>query len=63
MMPTWRSRMSTGLLVGARPRTKGMERDLLSATERSTVQGKAINDNAASDVRVLVVGNRLTPMR
>ncbi|HRW46416.1 MAG TPA: malate dehydrogenase [Caldilinea sp.] len=48
-----------GLLVGARPRTKGMERkDLLSANGAIfTVQGKAINDNAASDVRVLVVGN------
>ena len=48
-----------GLLVGARPRSKGMERkDLLSANGAIfTVQGKAINDNAASDVRVLVVGN------
>lgn len=47
------------LLVGARPRTKGMERkDLLSANGAIfTVQGKAINDRAASDVRVLVVGN------
>lgn len=47
------------LLVGARPRTKGMERkDLLSANGAIfTVQGKAINDHAASDVRVLVVGN------
>lgn len=47
------------LLVGARPRTKGMERkDLLSANGAIfTVQGKAINDNAAADVRVLVVGN------
>jgi malate dehydrogenase len=48
-----------GLLVGARPRSKGMERkDLLSANGAIfTVQGKAINDNAAADVRVLVVGN------
>ncbi|MBK8046278.1 MAG: malate dehydrogenase [Anaerolineales bacterium] len=48
-----------GLLVGARPRSKGMERkDLLSANGAIfTVQGKAINENAASDVRVLVVGN------
>lgn len=48
-----------GLLVGARPRSKGMERkDLLSANGAIfTVQGKAINDNAAKDVRVLVVGN------
>jgi malate dehydrogenase len=47
------------LLVGARPRSKGMERkDLLSANGAIfTVQGKAINDNAASDLRVLVVGN------
>lgn len=47
------------LLVGARPRSKGMERkDLLSANGAIfTVQGKAINDNAASDIRVLVVGN------
>jgi len=47
------------LLVGARPRTKGMERkDLLSANGAIfTVQGKAINQQAASDVRVLVVGN------
>ncbi len=47
------------LLVGARPRSKGMERkDLLSANGAIfTVQGKAINDQAASDVRVLVVGN------
>lgn len=47
------------LLVGARPRTKGMERkDLLSANGAIfTVQGKAINEHAASDIRVLVVGN------
>jgi malate dehydrogenase len=47
------------LLVGSRPRTKGMERaDLLSANGAIfTVQGKALSDNAASDVRVLVVGN------
>jgi len=47
------------LLVGARPRTKGMERkDLLSANGAIfTVQGKALNDHAASDIRVLVVGN------
>ena len=47
------------LLVGARPRSKGMERkDLLSANaEIFTVQGKALNDNAADDVKVLVVGN------
>ncbi len=47
------------LLVGARPRSKGMERkDLLSANAAIfSVQGKAINANAASDIRVLVVGN------
>lgn len=47
------------LLVGARPRTKGMERaDLLAANGGIFgPQGKAINDNAADDVKVLVVGN------
>lgn len=47
------------LLVGARPRGPGMERkDLLEANAAIfSVQGKAINDNASSDVRVLVVGN------
>jgi malate dehydrogenase len=50
---------NVGLLVGARPRTKGMERgDLLQANGGIFApQGKAINDNAADDVRVLVVGN------
>ena len=50
---------SIGLLVGARPRTKGMERsELLEANGAIfTVQGKAINDHAASDIRILVVGN------
>ncbi|MDO5747582.1 MAG: malate dehydrogenase [Actinomycetaceae bacterium] len=50
---------SYGLLVGARPRTKGMERaDLLAANGGIFgPQGKAINDNAADDVRILVVGN------
>lgn len=48
-----------GLLVGSRPRTKGMERaELLSENGKIfTVQGKAINDNASDDVKVLVVGN------
>ncbi|MEY9969319.1 malate dehydrogenase [Streptacidiphilus sp. MAP12-16] len=48
-----------GLLVGARPRGPGMERgDLLSANGGIFgPQGKAINDNAADDIRVLVVGN------
>lgn len=47
------------LLVGARPRTKGMERaDLLSANGAIfTVQGKAIAEHAKEDVKVLVVGN------
>jgi malate dehydrogenase len=47
------------LLVGARPRTKGMERaDLLSANGAIfTVQGKAIAEHAKEEVRVLVVGN------
>jgi malate dehydrogenase len=47
------------LLVGARPRGPGMERkDLLSANGAIFgPQGKAINENAARDVRVLVVGN------
>ncbi|WP_413452233.1 malate dehydrogenase [Georgenia phoenicis] len=47
------------LLVGARPRSAGMERgDLLEANGGIFgPQGKAINDHAASDIRVLVVGN------
>lgn len=47
------------ILIGSRARTKGMERkDLLEANGAIfTVQGKALSDNAASDVRVLVVGN------
>jgi len=47
------------LLVGARPRTKGMERaDLLTANGAIfTIQGKAIAENASEDVKVLVVGN------
>ena len=47
------------LLVGSRPRTKGMERaDLLSANGAIfTVQGKALSESASSDVKVLVVGN------
>lgn len=47
------------LLVGARPRTKGMERsDLLKANaEIFSVQGKAINDHANPNVKVLIVGN------
>ncbi|MEM1228939.1 MAG: malate dehydrogenase [Pseudomonadota bacterium] len=47
------------LLVGSRPRSKGMERkDLLEANAAIfSVQGKAINDHASRDVKVLVVGN------
>ena len=47
------------LLIGARPRTKGMERvDLLEANGRIfKAQGAAIAANAADDVKVLVVGN------
>jgi malate dehydrogenase len=47
------------LLVGAMPRKEGMERaDLLSANGAIfTVQGKALSDAAAEDVKVLVVGN------
>jgi malate dehydrogenase len=47
------------LLVGARPRGAGMERsDLLEANGGIFApQGKAINDGAASDIRVLVIGN------
>jgi len=48
-----------GLLVGARPRGPGMERaDLLEANGGIfRPQGEAINAGAASDIRVLVVGN------
>ena len=47
------------LLVGAMPRKKGMLRkDLLEANSKIfSAQGKAINDNAKTDIRVLVVGN------
>ena len=47
------------LLVGARPRGPGMERkDLLEANAKIfSVQGKAINDHASRDIKVLVVGN------
>jgi malate dehydrogenase len=50
---------NVALLVGARPRTAGMERgDLLEANGGIFgPQGKAINDHAADDVKVLVVGN------
>ena len=47
------------LLVGAMPRKKGMERkDLLTANSKIfSVRGKAINEHAKKDIRVLVVGN------
>ncbi|NMR18983.1 malate dehydrogenase [Cellulomonas fimi] len=50
---------NVALLVGARPRTAGMERgDLLSANGGIfKPQGEAINAGAADDIRVLVVGN------
>ena len=51
--------VNVALLVGARPRTAGMERgDLLEANGGIfKPQGKAINAGAADDVRILVVGN------
>ncbi|OQO94762.1 malate dehydrogenase [Saccharomonospora piscinae] len=50
---------NVALLVGARPRTKGMERgDLLEANGGIfKPQGEAINAGAADDVKILVVGN------
>ncbi|MDQ6777558.1 MAG: malate dehydrogenase, partial [Actinomycetota bacterium] len=51
--------VNLALLVGARPRSKGMERsDLLEANGGIfKPQGKALNDRAGSDIKVLVVGN------
>jgi malate dehydrogenase len=51
--------VNVALLVGSRPRTKGMERaELLGENGKIfTGQGKALNERAASDVKVLVVGN------
>ncbi|HEX3392615.1 MAG TPA: malate dehydrogenase [Solirubrobacteraceae bacterium] len=51
--------VNIALLVGSRPRTKGMERaELLSENGKIfTAQGKALNEKAASDLKVLVVGN------
>ena len=51
--------VNVACLVGARPRTKGMERrDLLEANGGIfKPQGQALNDNAADDVKVLVTGN------
>ena len=47
------------LLIGAKPRGKGMERkDLITENAKIfAIQGKAINDHASPDVKVLVVGN------
>jgi malate dehydrogenase len=52
-------RVNVALLVGARPRSKGMERsDLLEANGGIfKPQGQALNGHAADDIRVLVVGN------
>jgi malate dehydrogenase len=51
--------VDVALLVGARPRSKGMERaDLLEANGKIFgPQGQALNKGAADDVRILVVGN------
>ncbi len=51
--------VNVALLVGSRPRTKGMERAELLAENGKifTGQGKALNDKAAGDVKILVVGN------
>jgi malate dehydrogenase len=51
--------VNIAILVGARPRTKGMERaDLLEANGGIfKPQGQALNEHAASDIKVLVVGN------
>jgi malate dehydrogenase len=51
--------VNIALLVGSRPRTKGMERAELLAENGKifTVQGRSLNERAAADVKVLVVGN------
>jgi malate dehydrogenase len=51
--------VNIALLIGARPRAKGMERaDLLEANGAIfKPQGQALNEHAADDVRILVVGN------
>lgn len=51
--------VNVALLVGSRPRTRGMERaELLGENGKIfTVQGAALNEHAADDVKVLVVGN------
>jgi malate dehydrogenase len=47
------------ILIGAKPRSKGMERkDLITENAKIfSAQGRAINNHASGDVRVLVVGN------
>ena len=51
--------VNVAMLVGARPRSKGMERaDLLEANGQIfKPQGEALNEGAAGDVKILVVGN------
>jgi malate dehydrogenase len=51
--------VNVAMLVGARPRSKGMERaDLLEANGQIfKPQGEALNAGAADDVKILVVGN------
>src|ERR671933_1970254 len=51
--------VNVAMLVGARPRSKGMERaDLLEANGQIfKPQGESLNEHAADDVRILVVGN------
>src|SRR5437660_4150124 len=51
--------VNVALLIGARPRSKGMERaDLLEANGQIfKPQGEALNDHASDDVKILVVGN------
>src|SRR4051812_17388006 len=51
--------VEVALLIGARPRSKGMERaDLLEANGQIfKPQGEALNAGAADDVKILVVGN------
>ncbi|HEY4426984.1 MAG TPA: malate dehydrogenase [Solirubrobacteraceae bacterium] len=51
--------VNLALLVGSRPRTKGMERaELLSENGKIfTGQGRSLNERAAPDVKVLTVGN------
>jgi malate dehydrogenase len=51
--------VNIALLVGSRPRTKGMERaELLGENGKIfTTQGRSLNSRAAGDVKILVVGN------